>query len=411
MPEDSTRWKTIVPVIEELKDRAKHLGLWNLFLSKCHYPQHGTDFTNLEYAVMAELLGRRGHMASEVVNCSAPNTSNMDVLAKYGTAEQQKQWLEPLLRGEIRSAFSMTERFIASSDATNIRTDFFVFRWISGAGDTHTRVHILMGKSDASNINTREQQSVVLVPADTPGVRVIRLMKVFGYDDAPERHCEIIYDNVRVPASNLVLWWGKGFEVCCFYTRRNAMAYVATDHPRPSRAWSHSPLHACHRCRFSCLGLDVTMSDRPCEEDLRQVPPQARLSHCWHRRSRAEIESSRLLVLSVALQIDNFTAKGTLQEIGIAKFFVPSMALGVIDRASQAYGAEGVCQDQHLAKSWAELRTMRIADGPDAVHLQQVGQRELRRAGEVVERATAIKKKEKEILEKAGLRSKSHSYR
>ncbi|KAG5220791.1 acyl-CoA dehydrogenase [Salix suchowensis] len=322
---------------------------------------------------MAELLGRRGHMASEVVNCSAPNT---DVLAKYGTAEQQKQWLEPLLRGEIRSAFSMTERFSA---------------WISGAGDTHTRVHILMGKSDASDINTREKQSVVLVPADTPGVRVIRLMKVFGYDDAPERHCEIIYDNVRVPASNLVLGWGKGFETL----RRRPSASTST-------------------------GTVSTKKSPPV--DTSNANPSSGSVIADIARSRAEIESSRLLVLSATLRIDNFTAKGALKEIGIAKvnsyfrplkfhgseahqFFVPSMALGVIDRASQAYGAEGVCQDQHLAKSWAELRTMRIADGPDAV-----GQRELRRAGEVVERATAIKKKEKEILEKAGLRSKSHSY-
>ncbi|KAL4265557.1 acyl-CoA dehydrogenase family protein [Pleurotus pulmonarius] len=405
MPEDSTRWKTIVPVIEELKDRAKQLGLWNLFLSKRHYPQHGTDFTNLEYAVMAELLGRGGHMASEVVNCSAPDTGNMEVLAKYGTAEQQKKWLEPLLRGEIRSAFAMTERFIASSDATNIRTslrlegDEIVINghkwWISGAGDTRTRVHILMGKSDASNPNAHEQQSVVLVPADAPGVKVIRPMKVFGYDDAPEGHCEIIYDNVRVPVSNLVLGWGKGFE-------------IIQGRLGPGR------IHHCMRAigaASAALDLMLQRVTDPAKKTFGKYLHEHGSVIADIARSRADIESSRLLVLSAALQIDNFTAKGALKEIGIAKFFVPSMALGVIDRAIQAYGAEGVCQDQHLAKSWAELRTMRIADGPDAVHLQQqVGQRELRRVGEVVERAAAIKKKEKEILEKAGSGSKSLSH-
>ncbi|KAF7433286.1 hypothetical protein PC9H_005236 [Pleurotus ostreatus] len=404
LPEDSTRWQTIIPVVEELKEKAKKLGLWNMFLSKRHYPNHGTDYTNLEYAVMAELLGRGGHMASEVTNCAAPDTGNMEVLAKYGNPEQQKKWLEPLLRGEIRSAFAMTERFIASSDATNIRTslrregDEIVINghkwWISGAGDPRCKVHVLMGKSDASNPNTHEQQSVVLVPADAPGVKVIRPMKVFGYDDAPEGHCEIIYDNVRVPVSNLVLGWGKGFE-------------IIQGRLGPGR------IHHCMRsigAASAALDLMLQRVTDPAKKTFGKYLHEHGSVIADIARSRAEIESARLLVLSAALQIDNFTAKGALKEIGIAKFVVPTMALGVIDRAIQAFGAEGVCQDQPLAKSWAGLRTLRIADGPDAVHLQQVGQRELRRAAEVVERATAIKRKEKAILEKAGLKPKSQAH-
>ncbi|KAH0587415.1 hypothetical protein H2248_006204 [Termitomyces sp. 'cryptogamus'] len=217
------RWKTVIPVISELKEKAKKLGLWNLFLSKAHYPEYGVPLSNLEYAVMAEILGRGPHFASEVVNCSAPDTGNMEVLARYGSPEQQKKWLIPLLNGEIRSAFAMTEKNVASSDATNIRTSIrregneIVINghkwWISGAGDPRTKIHILMGKSDPGNKSTYKQQSVVIVPADTPGVKVIRPMHVFGYDDAPEGHCEVVYDNVRVPLENLVLGWGRGFEI------------------------------------------------------------------------------------------------------------------------------------------------------------------------------------------------------
>jgi len=217
------RWKTVIPIIEELKIKAKKLGLWNLFLSKAHYPEHGVPLTNLEYAIMAEVLGRGGYIAPQAVNCSAPDTGNMEVLARYGSTEQQKKWLVPLLNGEIRSAFAMTEKNVASSDATNIRTsirregDEIVINghkwWISGAGDPRTKLHLVMGKSDSGNKSTYNQQSVVIVPADAPGVKVIRPMQVFGYDDAPEGHCEIVYENVRVPLGNLVLGWGKGFEI------------------------------------------------------------------------------------------------------------------------------------------------------------------------------------------------------
>ncbi|THH05773.1 hypothetical protein EW146_g9813 [Bondarzewia mesenterica] len=289
-------------------------------------------------------------MGPEAVNCSAPDTGNMEVLARYGNAEQQKKWLIPLLNGEIRSAFSMTERFVASSDATNIRTsirqegnDIVIngHKWyISGAGDPRTKLHLVMGKSDPNNQSAYQQQSVVIVPADAPGVKVIRPMKVFGYDDAPEGHCEIIYDNVRVPLSNLVLGWGKGFEVNLSFSIfvANSVSYKDVDHT-----------------------------------------------------GRAGI--------------DKYKAKGALKEIGIAKFVVPSMALQVVDRAIQSFGAEGVSQDTELAELWAGLRTLRLADGPDAVHIQQVGQRELKRAPELAKKAAQVKKREAELLRKYDIKA------
>lgn len=210
--DDELRWKTTIPVVADLKEKAKKLGLWNLFLSKAHYPQYGVPLTNLEYGVMAELLGRGGQVASEAVNCSAPDTGNMEVLARYASPEQQKKWLVPLLNGEIRSAFSMTERFVASSDATNIRTTIRQegneivingHKWyISGAGDPRCALHLVLGKSDPENSDRYRQQSIVIVPANAPGVKVVRAMGVFGYDDAPEGHCEIIYENVRVPVGD-----------------------------------------------------------------------------------------------------------------------------------------------------------------------------------------------------------------
>ncbi|KAJ6516122.1 acyl-CoA dehydrogenase/oxidase [Mycena sanguinolenta] len=403
LPTDEVqRWKTVIPVIEELKGKAKKLGLWNLFLSKAHYPEYGVPLTNLEYAVMAELLGRTGHMGPEVVNCSAPDTGNMEVLAKYGTPEQQKKWLVPLLNGEIRSAFAMTERFVSSSDATNIRTsirregDEIVINghkwWISGAGDPRTKLHIVMGKSDPGNKSSYHQQSVVLVPADTPGITIVRPMQVFGYDDAPEGHCEIIYENVRVPLGNLVLGWGRGFE-------------IIQGRLGPGR------IHHCMRAIGAASEALDTM--------LRRVTDPSRKTFGKHlhehgaviaeiAKSRAEIEGARMLVLSAALQIDKYQAKGALKEIGIAKFVVPSMALTVVDRAIQSFGAEGVCQDQALARTWAGLRTLRIADGPDAVHIQQVGQRELKRAPGLVKKAAELAKKENALFEKAGIKNKAH---
>jgi len=394
LPEGEDRWKTVIPIIEELKVKAKKLGLWNLFLSKAHYPKYGVPLTNLEYAVMAEVLGRGGPMASQVVNCSAPDTGNMEVLAKYGTPEQQKQWLEPLLDGKIRSAFAMTERFVSSSDATNIRTSIkqegneIVINgrkwWISGAGDPRTKIHIVMGKSDPNNSNVHQQQSVVLVPADAPGVTIIRPMRVFGYDDAPEGHCEILYENVRVPLSNLVLGWDKGFE-------------IIQGRLGPGR------IHHCMRSiGFAQRALDIMIQrvTDPSRKTFGKYLYQHGTVLSDIAKSRADIEGARLLVLSAALQIDKRQAKGALKEIGIAKFVVPSMALQVVDRAIQAFGAEGLSQDQLLAESWAGLRTLRLADGPDEVHIQQIGQRELRRATGLVKKAQELKKREDALLAK-----------
>ncbi|KAF8665649.1 hypothetical protein AX16_000104 [Volvariella volvacea WC 439] len=394
------RWQTVIPIVATLKEKAKKAGLWNLFLSNAHYPEFGVPLTNLEYAVMAEILGRSGQIAAEVVNCSAPDTGNMEVLARYGSQEQQKQWLIPLLNGEIRSAFAMTEKNVASSDATNIRTSIrqegneIVINghkwWISGAGDPRTKVHLVMGKSDPGNKSAYHQQSVVIVPADAPGVKVIRPMHVFGYDDAPEGHCEIIYENVRVPLSNLVLGWGRGFE-------------IIQGRLGPGR------IHHCMRsigAAQAALDLLLQRVTDPARKTFGKYLYEHGTVVADIAKSRAEIEGARLLVLSAALQIDNHKAKGALKEIGIAKFVVPSMALNIVDRAIQAFGAEGVSQDTELAARWAGLRTLRIADGPDAVHVQQVGQRELRRAPALVKKEAERRKREKLLMEQAGIKAR-----
>ncbi|KAL4075801.1 acyl-CoA dehydrogenase/oxidase [Scleroderma yunnanense] len=394
------RWSMVVPVIEELKAKARKLGLWNLFLSKAHYPEHGVPLSNVEYAVMAEILGRGGHMASEAVNCSAPDTGNMEVLARYGSPEQQKKWLIPLLGGEIRSAFAMTERFVSSSDARNIKTsirkegDEIVINghkwWISGAGDPRTQVHLVLGKSDPDNPDQYRQHSVIIVPVDTAGVCVIRPMRVFGYDDAPEGHCEVIYENVRVPLANLVLGWGKGFE-------------IIQGRLGPGR------IHHCMRSigAASCaLDLMIDRVTDPTRKTFGKHLYEHGTMVAEIAKSRAEIEAARLLVLSAALQIDKHKAKDALKEIGIAKFVVPRMACTVVDRAIQAFGAEGLSQDQELASMYAQLRTLRMADGPDEVHIQQVGQRELRRAAELRRRSEELRRKEAAAFEKAGIKSR-----
>jgi len=345
------------------------------------------------------VLGRGGQMASEAVNCSAPDTGNMEVLARYGSPEQQKKWLLPLLNGETRSAFSMTERFVASSDATNIRTtlrqegDEIVInghKWyISGAGDPRCALHLVLGKSDPDNSDRYLQQSIVIVPANAPGVKVIRPMQVFGYDDAPEGHCEIIYENVRVPISNLVLGWGRGFE-------------IIQGRLGPGR------IHHCMRSIGAAqyaLDLMIQRVTDPAKKTFGKYLYEHGTVVAEIAHSRAEIESARLLVLSAALQIDKVKAKGAMKEIGIAKFVVPSMALRVVDRAMQAYGAEGLSQDTPLAQLYANLRTLRIADGPDAVHIQQIGQRELRRAPALTKQTAAIKNKERLLLEKHGMKA------
>ncbi|KAJ3500057.1 hypothetical protein NLJ89_g9961 [Agrocybe chaxingu] len=405
LPDDPVkRWQTVIPVVTELKAKAKKLGLWNLFLSKAHYPEFGVPLTNLEYAVIAEVLGHAGPIGPESMNCSAPDTGNMEVLARYGSPEQQKKWLIPLLNGEIRSAFSMTEKNVASSDAKNIRTSIrqegneIVINghkwWISGAGDPRTKLHLVLGKSDPNNKSEYNQQSIIIVPADAPGVKIIRPMKVFGYDDAPEGHCEIIYDNVRVPLSNLVLGWGKGFEIIqgrlgpgrihhCMRSigaaqaSLNLMLQRVTD---PSRKTFGKYLYEHGDSSVTCFSTADSLSSQ-------------------------ELSLPTLRSLALILKIDKYKAKGAMKEIGIAKFVVPSMALTVIDRAMQSFGAAGLSQDTELAARWAGLRTLRFADGPDAVHIQQVGQRELKRAPGLVKKAQELKKKEEAVFAKYGLKA------
>lgn len=400
IPDDARRWQTTPAIVLDLNKRAKALGLWNLFLSKAHYPDVGVPLTNLEYAVMAEVMGRTGHLASLATNCAAPDTGNMEVLARYGTEAQKKEWLAPLMNAEIRSAFSMTEKGVASSDATNIQTSIrkegneIVINghkwWISGAGDPRCKLHLVMGKSDPNNPSKYAQQSIVIVPANTPGVRVIRPMKVMGYDDAPEGHCEVIYENVRVPERNLIAGWGRGFE-------------VIQGRLGPGR------IHHCMR--------SIGLAQRALDIMLERVTDPNRKTFGKHlyqhgtvvaniAKSRAEIEGARLLVLSAAHQIDKVKAKGALKEIGIAKFVVPSMALQVVDRAMQAFGAEGISQDTPLAYWWAGLRTLRYADGPDEVHIQQIGERELKRAPSLRAASEKAKKKETALFEKYGVKAR-----
>ena len=393
------RWKVVPQIVEELKKKAKAQGLWNLFLSKKHYPDVGSPLTNLEYAVIAEITGRGSHFTSESLNCAAPDTGNMEVFAKYGNQEQKDTWLKPLLNGEIRSAFAMTERFVASSDATNIRTelrqegDEIVINghkwWISGAGDPRCAVHLVMGKSDPTNGNPHKQQSLVIVHANTPGIKVVRPMQVFGYDDAPEGHCEIIYENVRVPVKNLVLGWGRGFE-------------IIQGRLGPGR------IHHCMRSigtAEKALELLLTRAT-----DARKKAFGKQLSEhgvivqniAW---CRIHIDQSRLLVLSAANMIDKTNAKGALRDIAMSKVAVVHAALDVVDKAMQAHGAEGISQDTPLASAWAGLRTLRYADGPDEVHLQQLGKLELRRAPELWEKHNVRLEKSKKLLAQNGLKS------
>jgi len=381
----SKRWTTIIPILQELKSKARKLGLWNLFLSKAHYPEYGVPLTNLEYAVMAEVLGRSGFMASTVTNCAPPDTGNMEVLARYGNAEQKKKWLVPLLNGSIRSAFSMTEYGTASSDATNVGTsmrvegDQIVINgrkwWISGATHVQCAVHLVVGKSDPTNKNRHIQQSIVIVPANTPGVKVVRPMHVMGFDDAPDGHGEIIYDNVRVPVSNLVGGWGRGFE-------------ILQGRLGPGR------IHHCMRS-IGLAGAALDLMIQRVTDPARKTFGKQLFEHGTVvsnvARSRAELDGARLLVLSAAYQIDKVMAKGAMKDIGMAKFIVPTVALAVVDRAMQSYGAEGLSQDTRLAEWWSILRTLRIADGPDEVHIQQIGKEELKRAP-ALHRLTAEKK-------------------
>jgi acyl-CoA dehydrogenase len=359
------RWQPL-PIIEELKEKAKAADLWNLFLPES---EDGAGLSNLDYAPLSEEMGRVP-WSSEVFNCSAPDTGNMEVLARYGTAEQKEKWMKPLLAGEIRSAFLMTEPDVASSDATNISCsiqrdgDEYVINgrkwWSSGAGDPRCKIYILMGKNDP-DAERHKQQSMILVPADTPGITVVRPLNVFGYDDAPHGHMEVRLENVRVPASNMLLGEGRGFE-------------IAQGRLGPGR------IHHCMRT----IGAAERALELMVRRSMSRVAFGKRIADqsVWHHRiarARIDIESCRLLTLKAAWMMDTVGNKVAQKEIAMIKVAAPTMALKVIDDAIQVFGGAGVSQDTPLASAWAGIRTLRLADGPDEVHERAIARMEMKR--------------------------------
>ncbi|MGQ0510412.1 MAG: acyl-CoA dehydrogenase family protein [Betaproteobacteria bacterium] len=360
------RWEP-VPIIEELKPRAKAAGLWNLFLPRSPRAPGG-GLSNLDYAPLCEIMGRAS-WAPEVFNCSAPDTGNMETIERYGTEEQKKQWLDPLLEGKIRSAFLMTEPAVASSDATNIQMriekkgDDYVINgrkwWSSGAGDPRCKIYIVMGKTNPDHASRHSQQSMILVPAGTPGVKILRHLNVFGYDDAPHGHMEIDFKDVRVPASSILLGEGRGFE-------------IAQGRLGPGR------IHHCMRS----IGQAERALEKMCKRATQRVAFGRSVAEQGVTRERiAEarimIDSARFMVLHAAWRMDTAGNKVARKEIAMIKVLAPNMALQVIDWAMQVHGAAGVSDDFGLANAYAHQRTLRFADGPDEVHRNAIAKQEI----------------------------------
>lgn len=392
------RWNYVPPIIEELKSKAKARGLWNLFLPS--YYSEGAGFTNLEYGLMCEQMGRC-HTGPESMNCAAPDTGNMEVFARYGNDQQKQEWLQPLLEGKIRSAFCMTERFVASSDARNIKLNIAVDEerdeyvlngtkwWASGAGDPRCKVWLVMGRittkdGKETSSDPYRQQSVVIVPANTPGSKVVRPMQVYGYDDAPHGHCEIQFTNCRIPRKNIVLGEGRGFE-------------IIQGRLGPGR------IHHCMRTLGAAEQALRWMISRVTDENRKtfgKVLKDHGSINANVAKSRIEIDYARLLVLAAAHKMDIHGPKAALVDIAKAKITAPNVALDVIDRAIQAFGAEGISQDTPLAYMWAGNRTLRIADGPDEVHTFQLGRKELEKAAKINQDMAMWKQKEKSLTTK-----------